>query len=63
MQVPSSDMIQSEAEARDYAIEWQHWLSKTSLSYSEVSEWQTYFETLASKFPELKDEFKENGII
>lgn len=54
--------IKTKEEARQMAIDWQGWQSKQSLSYSEVSQWQSYFETLAKKF-NLVEEFKENGII
>lgn len=56
------DQIKSEEQARELAIDWQAWQSDQALSYSEVSEWQAYFEELANKF-DLVDEFKENGII
>ena len=49
-------------EARQLAIDWQHWQSKQSLSWGECIEWGSYFEKLASKF-KLTSEFKENGII
>lgn len=49
-------------QARDKAIEWQNWQAEQSLSYGELAEWRAYFEALAVKFPELADEFKENGI-
>jgi hypothetical protein len=65
MKIPSIDMIQSEAEARDFAIDWQaEFLNgqDEQLSYSELSEWQDYFTELASKF-NLTAEFKENGVI
>jgi hypothetical protein len=55
--------VTSAAMARGQAIGWQDWQSEQSLSMSEVSDWQSYFEALADKFPELKDEFKENAII
>lgn len=54
--------IKTKDEARQIAINWQHWQSKKSLSYLEVSQWQGYFETIAKKF-NLKKEFKENCII
>jgi hypothetical protein len=53
---------QTAEEARQQAIGWQHGLSEQSISYGELAEWQSYFETLAEKF-DLTDEFKENGII
>jgi hypothetical protein len=49
-------------EARQYAIEWQQWISEESLSYGELLEWQVIFEELAERF-DLTEEFQENGII
>ena len=57
------ETIETAAEARDIAIEWQHWQSEQNLSWLETSQWGEYFEQIASKFPELKDELSENGII
>ena len=54
--------VKKKDEARSIAINWQIWQSKKSLSYSELSEWQNYFISLAEKF-NLKREFKENAII
>lgn len=59
---PDTSNIKTAEEARQYAIEWEHWQSEQSLSYSELAEWQAIFETLADKF-DLTEEFKENGII
>jgi len=50
-------------EARDHAIDWQQWASNQTMSWQDVAEWAAYFEAIAERFPELKDEFKENGII
>lgn len=50
-------------DARRYAIEWQAWQAEQDLSYGELYEWQCYFSELCGKFPELEDEFIENGII
>jgi len=52
----------TQAEARQYAIDWQNWASGQYLSYSELAEWQAIFSALAKKH-NLIDEFKENGII
>lgn len=49
--------------ARSFAIDWQGWASEQAMYWSELAEWQAYFEWLAEKYPELKEEFKENGII
>ena len=62
--------VTTEEEARDIAIFWQHWASeqnqigeKPTLYMSDLAEWNDYFEALAEKFPDLKEEFEENGII
>lgn len=52
----------TQAEARQYAIDWQNWASEQSLSYSDLHKWAIVFDALASHF-DLKEEFKENGII
>jgi len=49
-------------EARQYAIDWQIWMSNKNLSYGEIAEWQMIFRELAERF-DLEEEFKENGII
>lgn len=54
--------ITSTDEARQAAIDWQVWASEQNLSYGELTEWQEYFDTLATKF-DLTDEFRENGIL
>lgn len=56
------DEIKSTEEARTLAILWQQWASEQNMFWSEVSEWQAYFETLAKEF-NLTEEFKENGVI
>jgi len=55
--------IETAEEARDHAIDWQHWADKENLSYGELAVWGRHFEELAERFPELTEEFKENGII
>ncbi len=57
------ESVQSANEARDLAIDWQHWQCNQSMSWGDVADWQGYFETLVQKFPELKDEFKANAIV
>lgn len=59
----------TQAEARQYAIDWQNWIGEQnteenpqSLYMSELLEWQAIFKTLGEKF-DLTEEFKENGII
>jgi hypothetical protein len=63
MKIKPIESIESEDQAREEAISWQHWHSEQSLSYGEMSEWQEYFEALAERWPDLTDEFSENGII
>lgn len=50
-------------EAQDLAIEWSYWVGEQSLGMSEYAEWGHFFETVAEKFPTLRDEFIENAII
>lgn len=68
------ETVKSAEEARDLAINWQSHqedirygslarMTASSMSLNEVLEWQDYFEQLAEKFPEVRDEFKENAII
>lgn len=54
--------IRSPAEARQIAIDWQHWQSNQDLSYYELMKWHSYFLALAKRF-KLTREFKENCII
>ncbi len=54
--------VKTAEEAREYAIEWQQWVSEQNLSYGELHEWQGIFTELAEKFG-LTEEFQENGII
>ena len=54
--------IKTQEEAREYAIDWQNWVSEQNLSYGELAEWGDILEQIAEKF-DLHDEFKENGII
>ncbi len=55
-------IINTQGEARQYAIDWQEWASEQNLSYGELAEWQDVFEKIAVRFG-LVEEFKENGII
>lgn len=50
-------------QARDHAINWSHWMNDQNLSWGEMADWAHHFEELVERFPELADEFKENGII
>lgn len=54
--------IHTQEQAREYAIEWQHWAGEESLSYAELAEWGAIFQELAHKY-DLTEEFKENCII
>jgi len=54
--------IKTAGEARQFAIDWQHWQSEQNLSYAELFDWQAYFEKLAGQF-DLLEEFKEEGIL
>ena len=62
MNIKTITVIKTKGEARQRAIDWQIYASKENLSYSEIAEWQGYFETLGRKFGLIK-EFKENGIL
>lgn len=55
--------INTADEATDFAIEWQQRCGETPTFYSELYCWQQFFEALVVRFPELADEFRENGII
>jgi hypothetical protein len=54
----------TQAEARQYAIDWQNWISdsETKLSYGELADWQQEMQDLAVNW-DLVEEFQENGII
>lgn len=54
--------IETQDQAREFAIDWQTWQAEQSLSYGEMAEWAAFFEELAERF-DLTEEFKENGII
>lgn len=62
MKIKSVKEVKTKAEAQRIAIEWQDWQSNRSMSFSEVAQWESYFQELAKKF-KLTEEFKENGII
>jgi hypothetical protein len=55
--------VATAGEARQIAVDWQSAQSAESMSWREVAEWDSYFKQLADKFPELADEFAENGIV
>lgn len=54
--------IKNKEDARNFAIQWQNWVTNVNISYGELSEYQTYFRKLGKKFG-LITEFRENGII
>jgi len=54
--------IETQDQAREFAIDWQTWQAEQSMSYGELAEWGAFFEELAERF-DLTEEFKENGII
>ena len=60
MQKPTT--IKTQAEARQFAIDWQNWASDQRLSYGELAVWLDILSGLAERF-DLVEEFKENGII
>jgi len=60
--VKSISQVKTKDEARTMAIDFQNWASEQNLSYSEISNYQNYFEELGKKF-KLTEEFKENAII
>lgn len=55
-------LIYSRDEARNYAIDWQEWVSKQSMTYGDMCFWYKKFIALGKTF-KLTREFKENGII
>lgn len=54
--------IYTKEQAIEYAKDFQRYAGDYDLSYSELAEWGAIFEELATRF-DLKEEFKENGII
>lgn len=61
--LPEAGDVASAAEGSEIAIQWQEWAANQDLSYGELAEWQIYFLALADKYPVLREEFLENGII
>jgi hypothetical protein len=56
--------VETANEARDMALDWQTWMAEQQdLSYGDLVDWAAYFGELSVKFPELAEEFSENGII
>jgi hypothetical protein len=62
MKIPHPDTVTTPGQARDLAIDWQHWVGSQSLSLNELNEWAALFETLAERHG-LTEEFSENGLI
>ncbi len=52
----------TEEEARQYAMDWQNWMSDEDLSWGEIVGCANEFKAIGKKF-DLLDEFKENDII
>jgi hypothetical protein len=61
MEIPQLDTITTTEQARDLAIDWQHWAGTQSLSLNELNEWAALFETLGRNYG-LTAEFRENGL-
>lgn len=57
------DNASSPEEARQLAIEWQAWQAEHSMYWSEAAAFMAALERAAKRWPELREEFKENGII
>lgn len=55
--------INSADEARDFAIEWSYGNSDRVQSWGDVADEGAFFEELVRRFPELAEEFAENGFI
>ena len=62
MKIEDIKNIKTQAEARQFAIDWQNWSGEQVMSWEDVANWGLVFEKLAKKF-DLVEEFKENGII
>lgn len=60
--IPVEEVTSAE-QARDLAVSWAIWQSEQALSWGELHEHYTYFNELATKYPELRDELVENGVI
>lgn len=61
MEIPTVEKIETEGQARQTAIDWQHWQSEQSLSWGDMAKWGEFFSAIGVKFG-LTEEFKENGI-
>lgn len=63
MKIKAITDVKTAGEAQQLAIDWQNWAGKQDLGWGDYAGYGEYFVALAEKFPELKDEFEENGII
>lgn len=63
MTIPQLNSIKSADEARELAIDWSNLESRRPMYWSEVADWHNFFSALAGKYPELTEEFEENGIL
>jgi len=59
----NADDVSSEDEATQLAIEWQNSWGGEDLSWGEWSDQASFFEELVDKFPSLREEWEENGIV
>ena len=63
LEPPDMTDILHAGDARAAAMQWQHWMGEVTMTWGELADWQDQFVALADRFPELADEFRENGII
>lgn len=62
MKISTHRRLIKKEEAREQAISWQRTIQYQNYTYSELAQWQAYFEQLGRKYGLLR-EFRENGII
>ena len=62
MKIEDIKNIKTQAEARQFAIDWQNWSEGERFSWGDVFFWAKEFEFLANEF-DLVEEFTENGIL
>lgn len=58
---PPIDGVVTAEQARDLAVTYSN-ADRAGESWGDVAEASAYFGALAERFPELRDEFEENGI-
>lgn len=63
MTFPDIEKVTTAQQAIDVAIEWSNENDETPLGWGDLARAQNYFEDLADKFPEVREEFEENAII